>query len=98
MEEAKKIKDIKMGDRNVEFKAEVSELGEVRTFNKFGKDGKVQEVTIKDDSGDAKLVLWNEQAESLAVGDRIDVKGAYTKEFRGELQLHIARQGSLEKQ
>jgi len=98
MEETKKIKDIKMGDRNVEFKAEVSALGEVRTFNKFGKDGKVQEVTVKDDSGDAKLVLWNEQAESLAVGDKIDVKGAYTKEFRGELQLHIARQGSLEKQ
>ncbi|MFT4309648.1 MAG: OB-fold nucleic acid binding domain-containing protein [Candidatus Woesearchaeota archaeon] len=98
MEEKKKISDIRMGDRNVDFEAEVAELGEVRTFNKFGKDGKVQEAKIKDDSGQTTLVLWNEQAESLSVGDKITVKGAYTKEFRGELQVHIARQGSLEKQ
>jgi replication factor A1 len=97
MDETKKIKEIRMGDRNVGFTAEVSAVGESRTFNKFGKDGKVQEVTVKDDSGEAKLVLWNEQAETLAVGEKIEVKGAYTKEFRGELQLHIARQGSLEK-
>ena len=93
-----KVKDLKEGVRNADFEAEVSEVKEERTFNKFGKEGKIQEVTIKDDSGETTLVLWNENAGTLNVGDKIKVTGAYTKEFRGNLQVHVSRQGSIEKQ
>ncbi len=92
------IKDLKEGVRNADFEAEVSEVKEARTFNKFGKEGKIQEVTIKDDTGETTLVLWNENADTLNVGDKIKVTGAYTKEFRGNLQVHVSRQGSIEKQ
>jgi len=97
MDEATPIGNIKMGDRNLNFTGTVKEVREARTFNKFGKEGKVQEVIVGDDSGSAVLVLWNEMAETLKEGDKVNVTGAYTKEFRGEIQLHIPRQGTMEK-
>ena len=97
MEETK-IAELQNGMRGIAITGEVTETRDPRTFNKFGKEGKVQEVVIKDDSGEGILVLWNEQAETLSVGDKVRVSGAYTKEFRGDVQVHISRQGSLEKE
>lgn len=83
--------------RDITIEGEVAETKDVRTFNKFDREGKVQEVVLKDESGTGVLTLWNDQAGSLAVGDKVRVSGVYTKEFRDEVQMHISRQGTLEK-
>lgn len=97
MAETVSLDKIEAGMRGVTVEGEVAEVKEARTFNKFGKEGKVQEVVIKDDAGQATLTLWNEQADTLKVGEKVRVSGIYTKEFRDEVQMHISRQGEIEK-
>ncbi|MFT4308535.1 MAG: OB-fold nucleic acid binding domain-containing protein [Candidatus Woesearchaeota archaeon] len=91
------LNDVQTGMRDITIEGEVAETKDVRTFNKFDREGKVQEVVLKDESGTGVLTLWNDQAGSLAVGDKVRVSGVYTKEFRDEVQMHISRQGTLEK-
>ena len=97
MEEKASLSSVQAGMRGITVEGEVTEAKDIREFNKFGKEGKVQEVVIKDDTGTGVLTLWNEQAGTLSVGDKVRATGVYTKEFRDEVQLHISRQGSLEK-
>ncbi|MBN2368731.1 hypothetical protein JXC34_06940 [Candidatus Woesearchaeota archaeon] len=91
-----KISELEAGQGNVEIEAEVTDLGAVREFSKFGRVGKVSSVTIKDDSGQMQLTLWDEQTEMLKVGNKIKVTNGYVKEWQGEKQLNVGRQGTIE--
>ncbi|MBN2422012.1 DNA-binding protein [Candidatus Woesearchaeota archaeon] len=90
------ISELEVNQKNVEIAAEVAELGEVREFEKFGRQGRVCTATIKDDSGEVKLTLWDEQIDKVKEGDKIEIKNGYVKEWQGEKQLSVGRFGSLE--
>ena len=91
-----KISELKAGQGSVELTGEVVEVGEVRTFNKFGNEGRVATAIVKDDSGQIMLSLWNEQIDQVKQGDTVTVKNGYIKEWQGELQLTTGKMGSLE--
>ncbi|MBS3144812.1 DNA-binding protein [Candidatus Woesearchaeota archaeon] len=76
--------------------AEITQKGEVRTFDKFGKQGRVCNATIKDASGEMKLTLWNEEIDTYNVGDKIKISNGYVNEFQGEKQLSAGRFGKIE--
>ena len=80
----------------VDIEAEVTEKGEVRTFDKFGKQGRVCNATIKDASGQIKLTLWNDEIDQVNVGDKVKITNGYVNEFQGEMQLTAGRFGKLE--
>lgn len=90
------IKDLSPNKGNVDLVVEAVTVDEPRTFEKFGKEGKVQNVSIKDESGQAKLTLWNEQAETIKEGDKIKITNGYVKEYQGELQISSGKFGKLE--
>ncbi len=91
-----KISELKPKQGSIELTAEVVEVGEARTFNKFGKEGKVADAVIKDGSGQIRLSLWNEQADRVKAGDTINIKNGYVNEWQGELQLTTGRLGTIE--
>ncbi len=92
-----KISELKVRQGNVETEGEITKKEEPKTFNKFGKEGKVCNATLTDDSGEIKLTLWNEQADQFAVGDKIKITNGYVNEFQGEKQLTSGRFGKIEK-
>lgn len=92
-----KISELKVRQGNVETEGEITHKEESRSFNKFGKEGKVCNATLKDDSGEIKLTLWNEQADQFVVGDKIKITNGYVNEFQGEKQLTSGRFGKIEK-
>ena len=55
----------------------------------------VTEATLKDDSGDIVLMLWNEQIKQCMVGDRVRIEGGYVKNYRGMRQLNVGKVGKL---
>jgi replication factor A1 len=55
----------------------------------------VANALIADDTGTIKLCLWNEQIDSVALGDTIQIENARTSMFRGERQLSIGKKGTL---
>jgi len=91
-----KISELTPRMGNVELTAKVIEVGEPRTFNKFGKEGKVANAILEDESGTIKLSLWNEQADQVSAGDTVTIKNGYVNEWQGEMQLSTGKFGSLE--
>nr|MBC8495959.1 hypothetical protein [archaeon] len=86
-----KISELKPKQGNVELQAEVTDMGEVREFQKFGNPGRVVNATIKDDSGSVALTLWNEQIDTVKVGDKIELKDGFVNEWQGEMQVTTGR-------
>ena len=80
----------------VDIEVEIKEVDEPRTFNKFGKEGRVANATVTDDSGEVKLTLWNEDIDKVKPGMKGKITNGYVNEFQGEMQLTAGRLGKLE--
>jgi replication factor A1 len=76
--------------------AEVVDIAPPREFQKFGKPGKVANATIKDETGEIKLTLWNDEVDKIKKGQKIHIENGYVNEWQGEKQLTTGRFGKLE--
>lgn len=90
------IKDLQSGQGKIDIVVEIVEVQEPRTFDKFGKAGKVANAKAKDASGEITLTLWNEQCELVKAGMKVHIINGYVSEFRGEKQLGTGKFGRLE--
>ena len=90
------IKDLKPKQGNVDIVIDVVDVGDAREFQKFGKAGKVATAIAKDETGDIKLTLWNEDIEKVNAGDKVHLTNGYVSEWQGEMQLTTGRMGKLE--
>ena len=90
------IKDIKPKQGNVDVTVDVVDVGAAREFQKFGKPGRVATAIAKDETGDIKLSLWNEEIDKINAGDKVHIINGYVNEWQGELQLTAGRMGKLE--
>ena len=75
------ISDLKIGQGKADIEAVVKSLDAVRSFNKFGKDLRVANALIEDDSGSIKLTLWNDEIVKVKVGDKIKITNGFVNEF-----------------
>ena len=91
------IKDLEVRQGNVEIIVDITEKGDVREFQKFGRSGKVCTATAKDETGEVKLTLWNDDVDKVNVGDKIKLTNGYVNEFQGEAQLTAGKFGKMEK-
>lgn len=90
------IKDIQPNQGNVDVVAKIVVKEEPRTFEKFGKTGKVCNAKIKDDTGEIVLTLWNEEIDKVNAGDKIHLINGWCSEFRGEKRISTGKFGKLE--
>jgi replication factor A1 len=91
-----KINELKPKTGNVELIATVISVEQSRKFDKDGKKGKVAKAVIKDETGECKLTLWNEQTDEIKHGQRIKITNAWADEFKGELQVSTGKYGKIE--
>ena len=92
-----KISNLTVGQGNVEVIGTIKDIGDTRTFNKYGRNLSVANAILEDDSGSIKLTLWNDDVTRFKDGDKIKVVNGYVNEFQGEKQLTSGKFGSLEK-
>jgi replication factor A1 len=90
------IKDLQARQGDVEIVAEVVDKAQPRTFDKFGKQGRVCNAKIKDSTGVVTLTLWNDDIDKINVGDKIKISKGYVSEWQGELQLGAGKFGTIE--
>jgi len=90
------IKDLQANQGKVDLVVEVVNKDEPRTFEKFGKSGKVCNVKVKDASGEVKMTLWNDDVEKVNIGDKIHVQNGWCSEYQGEKQVSAGKFGKIE--
>lgn len=92
-----KISELRIGQGNVEVEGELKDIGDTRSFTKFGRELKVANAILSDDSGAVKLTLWNDDVMRFKNGDKIKIINGYVSEFQGEKQLTSGKFGHMEK-
>jgi ssDNA-binding replication factor A large subunit len=91
-----KISDITAGMSNVSVEAKVVDVSESRDVQTRYGPRTVADATLEDETGQISVSLWEKQINSVTVGDRVRVVGAYVTKFRDKLQLNIPKSGRLE--
>ncbi len=98
-----KIKNLVSGLNDVTITGRVTDLFPVQAFSRNdGTQGKVARLVLVDETGDLKLVLWDENTSHIETGkirrgQVIRVLHGYVREsFNGKLELHLGRRGELE--
>ncbi len=90
-----KIKDLTVGTGSVALEAEVLSVEEPKKINKMGRELRVANVSIGDDSGNIVLTLWNENIDKVSPGMKIKIENGYVAEFQGKKQLTLGKFGTL---
>ena len=91
-----RIEDLKSGMNRINLEARVLEVPKPRSvFTRFGTFAMVTNASIADETGIIQLPLWNNQIDTVSVGDTIRVENARVVTFRGEHQLRVGRGGQL---
>lgn len=90
-----KISECSSGQGNINLDVTVEEIQEPRVINKMGRDLRVANVVVKDDSGSIVLTLWNENIDRVQQGMTLKLENAYCNEYQGKPQLTLGKFGKL---
>ncbi|MGD0318703.1 MAG: DNA-binding protein [Nitrososphaerales archaeon] len=91
------VKDLRDGMRRVDAEGEIAEMADPRTVNlRTGDSARVADCMLKDESGQIKLSLWDDQIDMVKQGSKIRITNGYTNSFRSELRLNVGKYGKLE--
>ena len=91
-----KISELKVGQGKVDVEGVIQNIGDVRVFNKYGRDLKVANATLVSEGESITLSLWNEDIMKVKDGGKIKLCNGYVNEFQGEKQLSAGKFGKIE--
>ena len=91
-----KISELQPKQGNVDVEVEIISVEEPRTISRYDRDIRIANALVKDDSGEIKLTLWNEDIEKVKPGMKIKITNGYVNEFQGEKQLTSGKFGKFE--
>lgn len=86
------IKNLVPGMRGVQVQGKVIRKYELREFGVNERRGKVANLMLADETGQVRLVLWNDQAElfeKLNEGDILRISQPMVKENMGRKEVHL---------
>lgn len=91
-----RIDDLRVGMKKINVNGTVKEVAEPsKVHTQFRDNAVVSNAVIEDDTGKILLCLWDQQVNTVHVGDAIEVKGAHVASFKGERQLRLGKNGSV---
>ena len=99
--EAHKITELETGRDNISVTGRVMHISNVKKFtSKKGREGKLANMIISDDTGEIRVVLWTENIKFLKKileGDVIKINNAEVKQGFREDELHMKLDSTIQK-
>jgi replication factor A1 len=94
-----KIGTLKSNLTNLKVKVKILTIREPRViFSRRDRtEHRVTEALVGDETGCVLLTLWDNQIDSLNVGEVYEIQNGYTNLFRGSLRLNMGKYGTAEK-
>jgi len=97
-----KISDISLGMKNIVLVGRIRDVNKIFNFTKNdGSEGFVGSFSIQDESGEIRIVLWDDDTriltnENFIPNEIVKIINGYTKEGRyQDLEIHIGRFGKI---
>ncbi|TFG08730.1 MAG: DUF2240 family protein [Promethearchaeota archaeon] len=97
-----KIIDISPNMKNITLIGRIKDIYNVFTFEREdGNKGKVGSFLLHDDTGDIRIVLWNDQADVLEsqtfdINELVKIINGFAKEGKDKnIEIHVSRLGKL---
>ncbi len=90
----KTVKELSAGEPSINLLAKVISLNS----RELEQDGKTKEIyygILGDDTGTVPFTAWEVRGLNIQVGDVIRLQNAYTKEFRGEVQVNFGNRATV---
>ncbi len=84
-----KVMELKPEMRNINMTVRVISSDEPKTINTRSGQRTISEAIVGDETGRVKLTLWGKAAGTVQEGQVIEIKGAWTTTYRGDVQLNI---------
>ena len=98
--EAHKITELETGSDNISVTGRVMHISNVKKFtSKKGREGKLANMIITDDTGEIRVVLWTENIKFLkkiSEGDIIKINNAEVKQGFREDELHMKLDSNIQ--
>lgn len=93
-----RIRDALPGMKSVELVGKVTRVFELREFERDGRQGKVANFIMGDESGTIRVVMWGEMAEQLRKlqeGTTIKLSGGLVRDNQGRSEIHLNDRSEL---
>ena len=87
------VKDLQQGVKRINIILKLTERLEPR----YAKGYKIVNFLAADATGTILIPFWNNDGETVQVGDVIEIQNGYVSEFKGMLQLNIGKFGNFKK-
>jgi len=97
LEEERKVSQLREGEDGVTVRVRVLSVGETRTVQTRKGPRTLSEALVGDETGRVRLTLWGKHAGALREGEAVEIRGAWTTSYRGEVQLNIGYRGEIER-
>lgn len=101
--DSRQIKDIQNGMSDINIRARIIDISDIRTFNKKdGGAGKVANILIGDETGKIRVTLWDEMADltkELDADSSVEILNAYAREnnFSQQVELQVGNRSVIRK-
>jgi len=80
----------------VEITGKIAELPTPRAVSTRYGQKRIVTVVFEDETGTIDLTLWEEEIDAIEEGAKVQIKGAYVREWANDVQLNIGRDGNIE--
>ncbi|MDP2665941.1 MAG: DUF2240 family protein [Candidatus Diapherotrites archaeon] len=95
-----KLGELKAGMANVDTQGNVTMVDRMKPFTRNGKEGKYIHVRLKDQTGEALITFWNDQADEalqkgLRPGSQLKLTNCRVGLFQETLQLNMGYNGGF---
>ena len=81
---------------DVEITGKIAELPTPRAVSTRYGQKRIVTVVFEDDTGRVDLTLWEEEIDAIEEGAKVEIEGAYVREWADDIQLNISRDGSIQ--
>lgn len=92
-----RISDLRPNLENISVKVRVLETHPPKTIQTKKGVRTISNAVVGDESGRVDVTVWGEKAGSLRNGDAVEISGAWTTTFRGNVVLNIGRSTVIKK-
>ena len=89
------IIDLKPGQEDVTIKGRVLEAGPARVIQTRKGPRTISDAVIGDETGRVKVTAWGSKAGTIEEGKVLEISGAWTTAYRGQVQVNIGRNSEV---